>query len=78
MMYSINYIVKLTCYYLQRLVLVYEVRFGLLGSHLDLTEYIKMTVPCRLMQNLEVALPMRKCPYARCLQSTCGKELIFK
>lgn len=52
--------------------------FGLLGSHLDLPEYIKMTVPCRLMQNLEVALPMRKCPYTKCLQSTCDKELIFK
>ena len=64
-MYSINYRVKLICYYLQKLALVYEAMSGLLGSHLDLPEYIKMIVPCRLIQSLEVAFATRKCSYAK-------------
>ena len=48
---------------LQKLVLVYEVFFGLLGSHLDLPQHIIMTVPCRLIPSLEAAINKKTYSY---------------
>ena len=50
-----------------KLVLVYEVSFGLLGSHLDLPEHIIMAIPCRFIYSVEVVINGKKF-----LKSTCG------
>ena len=55
---------------LQKLVLVYEVMFSLLGSHIDLPEHIIITFPHRLIRNLEVSINNKTVYYANFSLST--------
>ena len=52
---------------LQKLVLAHEACFGLLHSHADLLEHMWITVSCRLIHSLEVAIK-KKCSYAKFFQ----------
>ena len=63
---------------LLKLGLAYEAMFSLLGSHLDLSEHIIMTLPCRLIDILEVATNKKTFSYAESLGSTCEMELFLK
>ena len=62
---------------LQKLVLVYEAMFSLLGSHIDLPEHIIIPFPHRLIHSLEVSINNKTECYANFLLSTWGRELTF-
>ena len=58
------------------MVLVFEVICSLLGSHLDYSEHVIMTVPCRLIHSLKVAINKKICSYAELKYQPKGTDFI--
>ena len=51
--------------------------FGLLGSHLDLSEHIIMAIRCRLIHIWDAVANKKVCSYANVLESSFEREFLF-